>query len=180
MKLHDFFQSLALSHQYTEAPWWKEVYEKAFYNFSTMIDVRNDCQAQREGIDRYVILNSGETIKIDEKVRTVKYNDILLEVFSNSERETPGWMQKNLRCDYIAYAFIPTKTCYLLPFLQLKRAWNTNKQIWYEKARKSQDGFRVVDAENKTYTTHSICVPIDILIPAINEAMVVNWGADND
>ena len=89
-KSHDFNESLAKSQEFSDAPWWEKVYREAFYNFSTMVDVRNDCQAQREGIDRYIILNTGETVTIDEKVRTVKYNDILLEVFSCYERKTPG------------------------------------------------------------------------------------------
>ena len=53
----------------------------------------------------------------DEKVRAEDWPDILLEQWSDEDRRAPGWVQKPLACDYIAYSFAPSGVCYLLPVM---------------------------------------------------------------
>lgn len=174
--LHDFATSLALSHEQEDAPWWPEVYRKAFHGFHSMMSVRQDGWAQRAGIDRVVQLKSGKTVKIDEKVRAKDWGDIALERWSDRKKRTPGWIQKDLDCDFIAYAFIPSQRCYLLPFLTLRKAWILEGRRWCELADSELGGFRVVLAENHGYTTESIAVPTDVLLATIQQAMVISWG----
>ena len=95
--LHDMGRSLAISRSYESARWWPEVYRKAFPSMKAYISVRDDGWAQRAGIDRYVVLESGRIIPIDEKVREKDYGDILLERWSNEERKIPGWVHKGAR-----------------------------------------------------------------------------------
>jgi hypothetical protein len=38
-------------------------------------------------------------------VRAADWPDILLEQWSDEERRKPGWVQKPLACDFVAYAF---------------------------------------------------------------------------
>jgi len=172
---HNFAESLARSHAQARAPWWREVYATAFPGFSVMSSVHNDGWAQRAGIDRVITLESGRTVTVDEKVRDKAWPDILWEYWSNRERKVAGWCAKDMACDYIAYAFIPTKTCYLLPALQMRKAWNTHGDEWINKAQTYTDGYRIVDADNGTYTTRSVAVPITISLSAIQEASVVKW-----
>src|SRR5690606_6534418 len=122
MVVHSFRESLERSNGYVDAPWWGEVYARAFPGFTSMMSVREDGWAQRGGIDRVITLKSGKTLTVDEKVREKSWGDILLERWSDERRGTPGWIQKDLACDYIAYAFAPDRRCYLLPFMQLRRA----------------------------------------------------------
>lgn len=173
--IHDFGESLKKSHEQEDAEWWEPTYRKAFCGFASMTSVRVAGWAQRGGIDRVITLKSGRTITVDEKVRDSDWPDILFERWSDTERRTPGWIQKDLACDYIAYAFIPSKTCYLLPFLQMRKAWVVNGKTWIEKAFAKADGFRVVNARNKTYTTQSIAVPIPEALRSIQESMIVGW-----
>jgi hypothetical protein len=179
---HVFADSLATSHAHADAPWWPIVYKMAFPTSTGTRDQRADGWAQRAGIDRFVDLSDGTSLKIDEKVRTKDYPDILLERWSSRESRTPGWIQKDLSCDFIAYAFIPTETCYLLPFQVLRRVWREQGREWIAKAeQKDKDkrhGFAVVEAENPTYTTESITVPIPVLLDAIRDALVIHWGRD--
>jgi hypothetical protein len=56
--------------------------------------------------------------------------DILLEQWSDEARRVPGWVQKPLACDFIAYAFAPSRRCYLLPVALLQRAWRLNGREW--------------------------------------------------
>lgn len=175
--LHDFATSLALSKEHEDAPWWPEIYSRAFPNHLSAVSVRDDGWAQRGGIDRVVTLKSGKTVTVDEKVRTQDWGDIALERWSDRDRKKPGWIQKDLACDFIAYAFVPSQRCYLFPFLTLRRAWLTDGRKWCEAAAKEQDGFRVVTANNGSYVTESIAVPTAELLTAVRAAMVVDWSA---
>jgi len=175
--IHSFAESLALSKEHEDAPWWPKVYAKAFPGFSAMMSVRDDGWAQRGGIDRVIMLRSGRVVTVDEKVRSCSYGDVLLERWSNRERKTPGWIQKDLACDFIAYAFIPDERCYLFPFLPLRAAWLENGRDWIAKAEAGLDGFRVILAQNDRYATESVAVPIPEILAAIHRAQVVDWGA---
>lgn len=168
-KVHDFNESLARSHQYEAAPWWRDVYKKGFPGLASMVTVRQDGWAQRGGIDRVLTLNSGRVVCVDEKVREEDWPDILLERWSDRDRKVPGWIQKSLACDYIAYAFAPSKRCYMLPFLDLRRAWRLNGEAW---ARVH----RTVLAKNPSYVTESVAVPIPILMDALSSSMCISWG----
>lgn len=176
MTVHSFSESLAASKAMEDAPWWPRVYSCAFPGFVSMVSVRSDGWAQRGGIDRVITLKSGRTVTVDEKVRSQSYGDILLERWSNRERKTEGWIQKDLACDFIAYAFVPDERCYLFPFLPLRAAWISNGREWIAQAEREADGFRVVLAKNPNYTTESIAVPIPELLSAVHRAQVVDWG----
>lgn len=169
MIVHDFRESLEKSHSYFDAPWWDDVYRKAFPGFASSVSVRDDGWAQRGGIDRVITLKSGKTITVDEKIREKDWPDILLERWSDAARHSPGWIQKSLACDYIAYAFVPSHRCYLLPFLSLRKAWIKNGPDWI-------DSHPTVSARNRDYTTESIAVPIDELMAALSDAMRVEWS----
>jgi hypothetical protein len=168
-KVHDFHDSLELSHAYENAPWWDEIYRQAFPGLRSSVSVRRDGWAQRAGIDRVLTLASGKVVKVDEKVRGKAWPDILLERWSDEARGIAGWIQKTLDCDYIAYAFIPTATCYLLPFLTLRRAWLENGRQWIEQYQPP------IRAHNKGWVTVSVAVPIDVLMAAMNDAMRITW-----
>lgn len=174
--LHDFKTSLARSHEQESAPWWGEVYKKAFpASFHSMYSVRQDGWAQRGGIDRVVNLKSSKRITVDEKVRYKDYNDFAIERWSDRGRKVPGWIQKDLACDYIAYAFVPTQRCFLLPFQNLQRAWIKHGRNWIHAAEQKQDGFQIVIAKNRNYDTESVAVPIPVLMSAIQDSMLVEW-----
>lgn len=169
---HQFSKSLEKSHEYADAHWWLEVYRAAFPNLVCAADVRKDGWAQRGGIDRVLTLNSSKILTVDEKVRKKDWPDILLEYWSDIDRQTRGWAAKDLGCDYIAYAFVPSATCYLLPFQELRRVWRKNRKIWVAE-------YKRIEAKNeengRKWTTVSVAVPTPVLLDAIRDAMVVCW-----
>src|ERR1043165_1536712 len=121
MTVHDFNESLAKSHAEQDAPYWQIVYRKAFGDrLQTIQNVRNDGWAQRGGIDRLLMLTDGTVLKVDEKVREKDWPDVLLEIWSDRDRRKEGWALKDLTCDFIAYAFVPSQTCYLFPWQLLR------------------------------------------------------------
>ena len=166
--VHDFAASLSLSHQQAGAPMWERVYREAFPDMVAMASIRNDGWAQRGGIDRVITLSSGRSILVDEKVRSRVYTDILLEYWSDVGRRRRGWVAQDLACDFIAYAFIPSKECYLLPFQTLRRAWRSQHRLWV-------DSFEKVRAQNRGYVTVSVKVPIPVLLLALKDAMCIRW-----
>lgn len=164
--VHDFNERLSWSHAQEDATWWQDVYRKAFAGVEAIVSVRQDGWAQRAGIDRIIVLKSGKIIKVDEKVRSKSYDDILLERWSNEARKQPGWIQKPLDCDFIAYAFVETGVCYLLPTLLLQRAWREFGRCW-------ADSFPEVRAQNRDYVTVSVAVPTAVLLDAIRECVII-------
>jgi hypothetical protein len=166
-RVHDFGSSLALSESFSDAPWWLEIYRKAFPTMISAVSVRNGGWAQRGGIDRVITLACGRVFTVDEKVRTADWPDILLEQWSDEERRSPGWVQKPLPCDFIAYAFAPSRRCYLLPVAPLQRAWRQNGRSWVR-------DFGQRRALNPGYATASVPVPIEALMPAISQAMLIS------
>lgn len=179
---HNFRESLERSHRYADAPWWTEVYERFFPDCQVQ-DMRKDGWWQRAGIDRRVHLANATTVTVDEKVRERDWPDFALEAFSewttDRDRQKRGWMW-TAACDYLAYAFVPSRTCYLLPMRELQRAWESDWRDWWRLAAKRQGGFRFADAPNEShwgsYTTRSICVPKPIVFDAISKAMVAIWS----
>lgn len=163
---HDFQTSLELSQAYADAPWWLDIYRKAFPTLVSAVSIRNDGWAQRGGIDRVLTLACGRTYSVDEKVRTNDWPDILLEQWSDEARRSPGWIQKPLACDFIAYAFAPSRRCYLLPVVPLQRAWRLYGRQWIEIHGRRQ-------AQNRGYVSTSVPVPIELLMHAIVQAMQI-------
>lgn len=166
--IHDFETSLKKSHAQADAPWWMAVYREAFPDLQSCVCVRRDGWAQRGGIDRVLTLGSGKTLMVDEKVRDKVWDDIALEYWSDEARKKRGWIQKELACDFIAYAFIPSATCYLLPFQSLRRAWRKNGEQWISEHKR-------IEAPNNGYVTISVGVPIPVLMAALSDAMKVRW-----
>lgn len=167
---HDFRECLAQSHAASELPFWEHCYRQAFPDFVAMHDHRRDGTHQRFGVDRSVTLESSRQLLIDEKVRGRNkitwqvYKDIALEVMSDRDRKTPGWISKTLMCDYIAYAIAPLGKCYLLPTTILQAAWLRCGQTWMR-----QFGLR--EARNKGWVTLFCPVPEEALFPEIGKGL---------
>lgn len=188
MSVHDFAERLAYSHEQSDQPWWETVYRQAFPDFAAMLDLRQDGWHQRAGRDRAVTLTSGRTIWIDEKARSRAYDDVLVEIWSVYPKggkapyapiggAKPGWAREPKDCDWLAYAFVPTSTCYLFPFLGVRAAFEKYRVAWLDMATREAGGFRFASSPNRTYDTISIAVPISVLRAAIADAMTVTWSA---
>lgn len=165
-RFHRFEDSNALAARYG-ADWWLPIYRRAFPTLVSAVAVEQDGWAQRGGIDRLLTLACGRTYTVDEKIRTEDWPDVLLERWSDERRKSPGWVQKPLAADFIAYAHAPAATCVLLPVPALQRAWRQHGRQWiglYGQRR----------AQNPGYTSVSVPVPRGVLMQAIVEAMFVS------
>ena len=168
--IHDFWEQIEYSLLPCDEPFWTAVYEEAFPD---MVDLKtvSDLHKQKLGIDRVITLGNGKRFFVDEKKRKRTYPDILLEYVAVNTTGAPGWMEKNLAIDYIAYAFMPTKTVYLIPWDSLKMAWKRNKGRWMVI-------YKDVEGKNEGYITHSIAVPIEVLKNEVDSIVVVKLPLD--
>lgn len=189
MTTHDFDEDLRYSHSQASADYWPQVYRRAFPDMVHSLDLRHDGWHQRAGRDRAIILASGRSIFIDEKVRRKVYDDIAIEVWSTYPKDgeipfparqgaTSGWGVKPLDCDFLAYAFEPIRTCYLFPFLGIRAAFAKHRGMWRDKATAKEGGFHWVKAPNRRYDTISIGVPIRVLHDCINDALTISWAGE--
>ena len=96
----------------------------------------------------------------------------MLEYVSNDQKNTPGWVEKDLFADYICYAFIPSGKAYLLPVIQLQAAWLKNKTEWLEK-------YGTKSADNKFYHTLNCPVPTDVLFSQIGSMLRITFKNTN-
>ncbi len=141
-----------------------EVYRGMFPSMVGNVKITVNCDAQHMGVDRLLVLGNNATIRIDEKLRAKDYDDFLLEFVSNTKTRAPGWMDKDLAIDYLAYAFLPTRRCYLLPWHPLRRVWLLARERWI--------GSRPVKvAKNNGYDTLSVAIPTWELLREVREAL---------
>jgi hypothetical protein len=163
---HRFAESLAVASEYADSGWWIPIYRSAFPGLQSAAPVRSDGWAQRAGIDRVLTLACGRTYTVDEKIRLADWPDVLLEQWSDEARRSPGWIQKPLACDFIAYAFAPTGACFLMPVAPLQRAWRQHGRDWIKR-------YGVRRAQNEGFVSVNVPVPRDVLMKAIAAAMFV-------
>lgn len=178
MLTHDFHERLSDSEEVAKSPWLKQRYIEFFPTLQCGPPVTDDGWAQRAGVDRNLVLRDGTIKRVDEKFRFQNYPDILLEYISSDIHETPGWIEKELYCDYIVYVFVPTQQAHFYDFRLLKRAWEQNKEQWKVKADYETEGFKLVPGKNKGYRTWSVAVPIETLDKAMNKAKVVGPSSE--
>ena len=161
--MNDFYEDLQYS--YEVESFWDSFYKKAFVDLERT-ELCNDLTLQRKGVDRFVYLKSGHVLTIDEKSRRKAYPDIALEFLSNDKTGSPGWINKQLVIDYLAYAFIPTGDVYLFPWEMLRRAWVEFGEIW-------KMTYGVIEAHNPDYNTLSVPVPIKVLRATVSTAAII-------
>ncbi len=178
---HDFREQLAFSEEVRHEAFWDEIYRKAFPDLlSSSLVNRRDNGAQRAGIDRTLVLQSQKVLRIDEKTRKKNYDDILLEFISNDRTGAPGWMDKDLMIDYLAYAILPARRCYLLPWDMLRRVWLTFRDDWIARGRRKAGGFCIVKAENAGYVTHSVAVAPPVLLSFTSRASIIQLDGPSE
>lgn len=169
MNIHNFRQSLEKSFLYEDWIGWSRIYASAFGEDFSMISTRENIELQKKGVDRIITLKHGKKITVDEKVRpTWMGKDIALETYSNISTKSLGWVCKPLHCDFIAYALIAQSMCYILPVIQLQLAWQKHGEEWTEK-------YKTFYANNGSYLTEFVPVPINILYSKIGDAFRVKF-----
>lgn len=155
-KYHNFKEDLDESTLDTNDPLWIVVYKQKFGDNIKISKPVDDIEFQKKGVDK-VIKHGNDTFSvIDEKVRYHDYGDFLVEVTSCIHSNTPGWINKDLLTDYIAYHVKPSKKVIFVPFKPLQ-------QMWKEYGDTFTSTYGTREARNPTYTTLNVPIPLDRL-----------------
>jgi hypothetical protein len=163
---HDFKERLAWSLTARHEVFWDAVYRKAFPSLART-EIITDLALQKLGVDRLLVLGNGIELTVDEKKREcADPGDILLEYRHEGHYNADGWMEKDATIDYLAYAFIPNRRCYLFDWRMLRRAWLCHKDEWMAR-------FRHIKSNNERYVTWCLAVPTDVLQRAVLSASVI-------
>lgn len=163
-----FSEHLTRSRDDARLPCWREIYAAFFPDMVACIAHQQSGEHQHAGIDRSVILASSKQVLIDEKLRDKDYQDIALEFVSNDQRHDPGWVCKQLRADFICYAFAPSGRAFLLPVPALQSAWSHHGNEW-------RAVYGEVPVANDGYNTWFCPVPIDKLYSAMGNLHRVSF-----
>lgn len=164
--MRDFRTDLAFSEDEKFEPFWDAVYRYHFGADGLAWHTRNckDNAAQRRGVDRLLYFGNDRFLRIDEKVDTWPRRNFFLEYLSVDTTQAPGWIEKDLACDYIAYGFVNENWCDLLPWPALRRAWKMNGRLW-------RQTYRCREIQNDGYKTHGVTVPCEIVWQAVANAL---------
>lgn len=136
--------------------------------------VRADKELDMRGVDYLAALPGGRAVPVDVKLRAPGCArfwkgepDFALEVWSNVETRAIGWtLDATKLTEYVLFAYAPedTRSVYIAPFVQLRKAFADNLEQWgavYRKAtQSSNDG-----------QWHSEC----IFVPASVALRAVGW-----
>lgn len=169
--IHNFNESNAKSQDAKLSIFWDNVYREFFGESINISKTIQDRDLQLMGVDRVVTLTNNKNYLIDEKIRFSEYPDILLEHTSCLEKQTKGWINKDLAIDYIMYAFYNSQKCYVLDYQSLKRTWRYYGNKWISKypeikARTARTG--------GFYTTLSVAVPTNILMETLSRSALID------
>lgn len=169
MVVHNFYEDVAKADDPIYAPMWEYAYRQRFRNFSSRTPAPGKSIGQARGVDVLVYCHHDQVFRLDEKIREEDYNDLLLEYESDNVRHTPGWIEKDLAIDYLSYAILPARTVRLFPFPLLQRAWQVNRDKWFE-----SDRCHIIEAQNPSYTTLSLAVPFGFVYAALSQVSIID------
>ena len=165
MKVNNFHKQLKQSESYDCLSLVLRILNKMYPNNNGTDEV-TCLAAQSKGLDRILYLDTWEVKGVEYKIRETAYNDILFEFISNDYTKTLGWAEKDLICDIFIYGWNPLRTVYGFEWVDLKRVWILNKNNW-------KRNYKVIEAKNSYYSTHSVCVPIKEVLNKLNSEFFV-------
>lgn len=159
-----FAEDLKFSNLVTGEPAWVQYYQRLFPNLAASVRISKDGPLQRHGVDRILHWSNGMQITVDEKVRRKAYRDILLELYSDLGRKTPGWTIDDAKiCDYVAYAVPKLSRCYFLPYPILRMAFKEHCERW-------ADG-SFIDVKNDHHGRRWVTRNIPVSWPELKKAL---------
>lgn len=135
---------------------------------------------QQAGVDAFCLLTNGSVVTVDFKVDTYTTDRVALEIESNSETGSPGWLvDKGHVNDVLMYYKVNKNLMFIIEMCDLRRLYWENQFEWHNKCEDRKEGFMMIRAKNKTYTTTCLGIPEKVLvdgltIPGFNVAYNIN------
>ncbi len=138
------------------------MYNKIFFkvNKIKIIDFNKNSELQKMGVDKLIKCNN-IVIAIEEKYRRKIYNDFLLELVFNDNKNTDGWLFYN-KCHYLVYTFVAKLGVegYILPMALLRKIFIGNEESW-------RNNYNIKKALNNGYNTLNTPIPKEVLLESL-------------
>lgn len=143
-------------------PWVHKIIAENFVGAKKIRRVKPNTQDDIDGIDYYVDMDGG-TKRIDVKARDHDFGlaDVVLEIYSNVENQTPGWtLDTTKKTDIVIFVCVDTGYYHIFPYPQLQRVFSRYWQHWdcqkiRQKTRDNRPG-RIRDE----YHSEAMIVPV--------------------
>jgi hypothetical protein len=162
--VRNFSNDLRMSESPEVQEFWLRHYRRQWPDMVNVLRNSADNVAQRRGVDAVVFDGIDKEWRVDEKGDYHEPNNFFIEYSSADTTRAPGWINKSLACDFIAYGFIKHDICFFLPWVPLRLAWMQSGAAWMERYKKPP-------IENHGYNTHGLAVPINVVLNAVVRAM---------
>jgi hypothetical protein len=160
-----FQDDLNYSNKIQTSPMWEYIYKQFFCDYQALDIVVWPDPLQSEGVDRILINELGKTRYLEEKADKYPPNNIYLEYVSAVEYNSPGWIEKPVKTDYLIYAYPTYGVAYVIKFKFLKQVWDIHKADWIKAYGKQAKTF----SNGGAYTSLGCAVPLNILKEAIDK-----------
>lgn len=156
-RVYDFQEELAWSHEDEKV--FDAVYAKIFDGNYDRTQRVEDLALQKHGIDAFIYLKDGMSIRVDEKKDKRERANIFIEEWSDYEREKRGWFYTS-RCDAIVYCIWPSKRFFWLPLRSMRRAFHAHFDEWH-------NAYRSWTIQNKSWYAVGIGIPQDVILATV-------------
>ena len=149
-----------------------------FFVIKDIITVK-EAHLQFAGADKIVKTIDGKIIKIEEKIRRVTRNDILIELLADQDQYLKninkiGWGLKNYSTDILLYYFADSNTGWFFHWSKFQKTLLKNLPNWYDLAKANKNGFMLKTAYNRNYKSLNIVIPKNVFLNAyIKEGGVI-------
>lgn len=139
-----------------------------FFKIKNIVPVK-DRTLQYSGVDKILNTMDGKIIRIEEKVRRITRNDILVELIADNNfyLKKPrglGWGLKDYSTDLLLYYFEDSNTGWIFSWNKFQKTLLKNLPIWYNFAKNNQYGFSIKKAQNKGYYSINIVIPKEFFL----------------
>lgn len=174
MKINDYKKDLEFANNASDKA-NNFIFEKLrrFYNISSILSVEEK-QLQFNGVDKIIRTTDGKIIKLEEKIRRITRNDILVELIADTRYylKKPrglGWGLKPYTTNLLMYYFEDTDTGWIFSWEKFQKALLKNMPVWYDYAKNNQYGFSFKYAYNYNYKSMNIVIPNNAILNAYIE-----------
>jgi len=179
MKINNYAEDLAYSDSVSDkVNLFTRSKLSQFYNIDNIISVQEK-HLQFAGVDKIVKTIDGKIIRIEEKIRRVTRNDILIELLANTDQYLKhprglGWGLKAYSTDILLYYFEDSNTGWFFHWAKFQKTLIKNLPVWFDLAKNNKNGFMFKYAYNKGYKSKNIVIPKNVFLNAyVNEGGVI-------
>lgn len=162
--VYDFKECMDFAESEKSNPIWEWTYQDFFEDFDQMGGrIGGPSPQQAMGRDRTILLRNGSTKTVDEKTSRYSSHSMFIEIWSNKEKEKPGWAIDPFKeIDYLAYMWVRDGKAMIIPYYELRKATKNNLERWI-------DEYGEKEVKNHGYTTVGIVVPVEDIWECIQE-----------